>query len=92
MQGGFEGTGNIDADPLFADPDGPDDIAGTGDDDCHLTQGSPCIDAGTSSGAPDTDLEGSIRPQGAGYDMGAYEFPSGNPTAMPWILLLLPGD
>ena len=40
MQGGFEGTGNIDADPLFADPDGPDNIAGTADDDYHLTEGS----------------------------------------------------
>jgi len=33
---------------------------------------SPCIDAGTSSGAPSTDFAGLARPQGAGFDMGAY--------------------
>ena len=91
IQGGFEGTGNINADPMFVDPDGLDNVVGTEDDDLHLTTGSPCIDTGTSSGAPATDLEGNPRPQGAGYDMGAYEFLLAKTTAMPWILLLL-GD
>jgi len=87
IQGGYTGTGNINADPLFVDPDGPDNIPGNEDDDYHLTAGSPCIDTGTSSGAPDTDLEGKPRPQGAGYDMGVYEFVfpaadfSANPTS-----------
>ena len=89
IQGGFEGTGNINADPMFVDPDGPDSVVGTEDDDLHLTTGSPCIDTGTASGAPATDLEGNPRPQGAGYDMGAYESLLAKIRAMPWLLLLL---
>ena len=92
MQGGYPGTGNINADPLFVDPDGPDYIPGNQDDDLHLKSGSPCIDTGTATGAPDTDLEGNIRPQGAGYDMGAYESPFTKLKAMPWIPLLLLDD
>jgi hypothetical protein len=89
--GTYPGTGNINAEPMFVDPDGPDNISGNEDDDYHLSAGSLCIDAGTSSGAPNTDLEGNPRPQGAGYDMGAYEFQLAKTTAMPSILLLL-GD
>lgn len=54
----------INGDPLFVAPE---------TDDYHLTEGSPCIDTGTSKGAPETDIEGTLRPQGNGYDMGAYE-------------------
>ncbi len=57
----------INGDPLFFAPE---------TDDYHLMANSPCIDSGTSQGAPTTDLEGNSRPQGAGYDMGAYEFVS----------------
>jgi len=57
---------NLDnADPLFAN---------TETSDYHLTQGSPCIDTGASTEAPSTDIEGTARPQGAGFDMGAYEY------------------
>ncbi len=45
-----------------------------GKGDYHLQSGSPAIDAGTSTGAPATDFDGVARPQGAGYDIGAYEF------------------
>ncbi len=45
--------------------------------DGHLQQGSPAIDRGTSQGAPNDDIEGNIRPQGAGFDIGAYEFLQG---------------
>jgi hypothetical protein len=38
-----------------------------------LGQDSPCIDAGTDIGAPFDDISGIIRPQGLGYDIGAYE-------------------
>ncbi len=41
--------------------------------DLRLRSGSPCIDTGTASGAPLTDIEGRTRPDGAGVDMGAYE-------------------
>jgi len=61
VQGGFTGTGNINSDPKF-------EVAGYA-----LASGSPCIDAGTASGAPSSDIEGTTRPLGAGYDMGAYE-------------------
>ena len=38
-----------------------------------LLSGSPAIDAGTATGAPGTDQRGVGRPQGAAYDIGAYE-------------------
>lgn len=62
VQGGCEGTGNIDADPMFTDPNGPDGIAGTDDDDLRLFYCSPCIDAGDSNSvptdSPDLDQDG----------------------------------
>jgi hypothetical protein len=41
--------------------------------DFHLQKGSPAIDAGTSEKAIETDIEGTKRPQGRGYDIAAYE-------------------
>jgi hypothetical protein len=38
-----------------------------------LQSDSPAIDAGTSAGAPTTDIEGHGRPCGTGMDIGAYE-------------------
>jgi hypothetical protein len=61
--GDTTGTGNISQDPLFVDAAGGD---------YHLQAGSPCIHAGTPSGAPATDLEGT--PRDAAPDMGAYEW------------------
>jgi hypothetical protein len=40
--------------------------------------GSPAIDAGSSSDAPNIDIEGAARPQGSAYDIGAYEYGSGS--------------
>ena len=56
--------GNIDADPLFTDPENRD---------FTLQADSPCIDAGTSSDLS-VDLKGTSRPNGAGNDIGCYEF------------------
>ncbi|MGI4791083.1 MAG: choice-of-anchor Q domain-containing protein [Janthinobacterium lividum] len=63
IKGSYGGTGNIDKDPLFVN-------ATTGD--LHLKPGSPCRGAGTSTGAPATDLDGNPRPNPP--SMGAYEF------------------
>ncbi|MCD6531781.1 right-handed parallel beta-helix repeat-containing protein [bacterium] len=64
--------GNIDTDPLFAD------------EEFNLLPTSPCIDAGAESlyiaeldttiSADQSDINGVLRPQGAGYDIGATEF------------------
>lgn len=51
--------------PFLADPAA---------NDYHLLKNSPCIDSGTSFGAPGADLEGAARPGGWGVDMGAFEF------------------
>jgi hypothetical protein len=83
--GTFPGTGNINGNPLFVDPYGPDCVLGTADDDFRLRPGSPCIDAGTSDGAPETDMEGNNRFDDPGtpdtgtgpftyYDMGPFEY------------------
>jgi hypothetical protein len=40
----------------------------------RLAAGSPAIDAGTDANAPTNDLDGVCRPQGSGYDIGAFEF------------------
>ncbi|MBI4556316.1 MAG: hypothetical protein HY706_01915 [Candidatus Hydrogenedentes bacterium] len=65
IAGGYEGTGNLDTDPLFVDPE---------NGDLRLRAESPCIDTATAEGAPETDIRGVTRPQGAGFDMGAYEY------------------
>jgi predicted outer membrane repeat protein len=46
VQGGWQGEGNIDADPLFVDPE---------NGDYHLQSTSPCIDAGDPDSPPDPD-------------------------------------
>jgi len=67
VEGGWPGLGNIDADPLFADPAGGDH---------HLTWDSPCRDEGdaTAPGLPVEDFEGDPRVALGGVDMGADEF------------------
>jgi hypothetical protein len=67
-------SGNISANPFFADP-----LA----NDFRLLGGSPAIDAGTSTGAPHIDFENDVRPVDgntdgvAEFDIGADEFASG---------------
>lgn len=57
--GSLGGAGNHGVDPRFLDPDGPDNAAGTLDDDFHLAAGSSCIDAADKSVLPAdvTDLD-----------------------------------
>jgi len=68
IQGGFEGEGNIDTDPLFTDSE---------NGDYTLLPTSPCIDAGISylelDGEVIIDLDESEY-IGSAPDMGAYEF------------------
>lgn len=68
IQGGFDGEGNIDGDPMFVQP-----WEGTSAD-LHLLPGSPCIDAGN----PDSAFNDGFLPPGMGTircDMGAYGGP-----------------
>ena len=44
--------------------------------DYHLVPGAEAIDKGTATGAPDHDFDATPRPQGAAYDVGAYEAPA----------------
>ncbi len=89
VEDGWTGEGNIDADPLFVDPD---------NDDYHISSGSPCIDAADNTAVPkgiDTDLDGNPRflddpaTKDTGFgeppiiDMGAYEFQA---VLCPWDL------
>jgi hypothetical protein len=60
----YAGNGNINSDPLFANPLGEDWVAGTPDDNLRLTKGSPCVDAGNNTLVPaelTTDLDGMPR-------------------------------
>lgn len=65
---GIVGNDNIQQDPLFVNVSGESATW-----DLHLLSGSPCLDSGTSVDAPETDIEGNARPQGTGFEMGAYE-------------------
>jgi len=76
VDGGYEGEGNIDADPLFVDAAGGN---------FRLDAASPCIDAGCLVAEVTEDFEGDARgfdgsaePRGDGsdYDMGADEYVS----------------
>jgi hypothetical protein len=84
VQGGYDGEGNIDADPLFVDPDGPDNDPNTpADNNYRLSPESPCTDAGNNAVVPPgiaTDIEGHPRildgncDGSSVVDMGAYEY------------------
>jgi len=66
VMGGWPGTGNIDADPLFADPAAAD---------LHLLYPSPCRNTGDDGAVTElVDFEGDPRNAGGQVDMGADEF------------------
>ena len=72
IEGGWEGEGNIDTDPLFTDTDNGDYL---------LQPDSPCIDAGTA----DTDGDGDediTDYNGSAPDMGAFEYGILGPTGL----------
>ncbi len=60
--------------PMFVNPTA---------NDFHLRPNSPAIDAGLSLASVVDDFDGNPRPQGAGYDIGAYEFLVSSKAATP---------
>ena len=67
VEGGYPGTGNIDADPLFVDSAGGD---------YHLSANSLCINAGDpaySSEPGEADIDGDLRVINGRVDVGADE-------------------
>ena len=61
-------TNDIVSDPLFVN------YKSDGTGDYQLQPASPCVNAGTSLGAPAYDFLHVTRPQGSAVDCGAYEF------------------
>ena len=75
--GGFvetRGTNYVEGNPYFVD--GPNH-------NFRLQSNSPAINAGTSTDAPSFDYGGNSRPQGGGYDIGAFEYVGGGPPPTP---------
>jgi PKD repeat protein len=94
--------GMVDADPLFADADGTDNLGGNEDDDLRPGAGSPAIDSGDNSAVPAevlTDISGNQRFQddpattdtGIGtapiVDMGAHEVGGTTPVNQPPVAM-----
>ncbi len=59
------GSDSVVGDPMFVN---------SAEADFHLQLSSPAIDSGSSVDAPNFDFDGNLRPQGAEYDIGAYEY------------------
>ncbi|HWL92574.1 MAG TPA: thrombospondin type 3 repeat-containing protein [Phycisphaerae bacterium] len=98
---GTNGGGNKDANPLFVDADGADNLTGTSDDDLRLLSMSPAVDAGNNTLVPTgvtIDRDGGLRytndiftpDTGVGtppiVDMGAYELVDGDGDTVPDIV------
>ena len=76
IEGGWEGEGNINADPLFTEAD---------NGDYTLQSNSPCIDTGTAD--IDGDGEEDITDYfGLAPDMGAFEFVIAGPTGLQFTI------
>ena len=78
---GYSGTGNLDVDPAFVAPGHWEHVLNPGmvvlpshsyaewvTGDYHLTEGSPCVDAGD----PLSDYSQELEPNGGQVNMGAY--------------------
>lgn len=90
LTGMFGGVDNISSTPLFVNARGPDNTAGTLDDNLRLKKESPCLDAGHVDGEPkagDVDLDGLPRVLCGRIDMGAYEFGFGDANCSGTITL-----
>lgn len=69
-------TTNTTANPSFVN---------AGSADFHLQSGSTAKDAGTTLASVTTDKDGISRPQGSGYDIGAYEYVSAARKQHPFL-------
>ena len=65
-------TNNLSGDPEFLNPAA---------EDYHIGSGSAAIDVGVDASVT-TDIDGDPRPQGAGYDVGADEYPASTPCIL----------
>jgi hypothetical protein len=82
VQGGYIGEGNIDVDPCFFDPSTGVGVGYDGSSaNWMLQSSSPCINSGTETYLPETDLAGSERIYSDIVDLGAYE----NQSDLPLI-------
>jgi hypothetical protein len=70
------GANDVFADPLFTNVSPPTF-------DFTLQESSPCKDTGVTIGWITDDYIGTTRPQGASFDIGAYEFIQGGGTTTP---------
>lgn len=77
---GSDITDNLEIDPFFVNP---------AIHDYRLQAGSPAINMGTTLAAVPVDFLGVARPQGAAYDIGAYEFVGGGGPPGPQAGMLL---
>ena len=66
----FQSASGEEPNSLFVDPG----FVNVSDSNFHLTENSPAKDAGATLPTVTTDLDGIARPQGADYDIGAYEY------------------
>jgi len=69
VQGGYVGTGNLEADPILGVLQGNGGFTQT----MALYSSSPAINAGNDAECSNIDQRGVIRPQGSHCDIGAYE-------------------
>ncbi len=85
VEGDYPGYNNFETNPGFVSPY-----------DFHLTDDSPCIDAGYRLDCPETDYDGNERPGGFDVDVGIYEYDGWPPDSRIHIRmrdhLIYPGD
>lgn len=72
LEGGYTADHNLEITMATAATHFVNPAGGLGD--YHLLAASPARDAGSSSGAPSVDRDGVARPQGSGWDIGAFEW------------------
>ena len=85
----YSGPGNYSANPMFVDSNDKH-LYDASTANYHLKKYSPAIDSGTSAGAPGADIDGTSRPKGTGFDMGAYEEPFNFDTKVPKMKINTP--